>query len=73
MDGILLLSSDLAATAYRRNRTNTGLYVRRGGAMILQAGNRGVTAVDVTVGNYLIVGNHARFEDFDGGTACFYI
>lgn len=52
---------------------HTGLYVRRGGAMILQAGNRGVTAVDVTVGNYLIVGNHARFEDFDGGTACFYI
>lgn len=52
---------------------HTGLYVRRGGSMILQAGNRGVTAVDVTVGNYLIVGNHARFEDFDGGTACFYI
>ncbi|MBQ3252162.1 MAG: hypothetical protein IJB02_02845 [Oscillospiraceae bacterium] len=52
---------------------HTGLYVKRGGTTILQAGNRGVTAVDVTVGNYLIVGNHARFEDFEGGTACFYI
>lgn len=52
---------------------HTGLYVSRGGQMILQAGNRGVTAVDVTVGNYLVVGDHARFEDYDGGTACFYI
>lgn len=52
---------------------HTGLYVRRGSQMILQAGNRGVSAVDVTVGNYLVVGSHARFEDFDGGTACFYI
>lgn len=52
---------------------HTGLYVSRGGQVILQAGNRGVTAVDVTVGNYLIVGEHARFEDYDGGTACFYL
>ena len=52
---------------------HTGLYVSRGGQTILQAGNRGVAAVDVTVGNYLVVGNHARFEDYDGGTACFYI
>lgn len=52
---------------------HTGLYVRRSGALILQAGNRGVTAVDVTVGNYLAVGEHARFEDYEGGTACFYI
>ena len=52
---------------------HTGLYVSRGGQMILQAGNRGVTAVDVTVGNYLAVGDHARFEDYQGGTACFYI
>lgn len=52
---------------------HTGLYVSRGGQVILQAGNRGVTAVDVTVGNYLVVGGHARFEDYDGGTACFYI
>ena len=52
---------------------HTGLYVSRGGQVILQAGNRGVTAVDVTVGNYLAVGEHARFEDYQDGTACFYI
>ena len=52
---------------------HTGLYVSRSGEVILQAGNRGVTAVDVTVGNYLVVGEHARFEDYDGGTACFYL
>ena len=52
---------------------HTGLYVRRSGQVILQAGNRGVTAVDVTVDNYLAVGKHARFEDYQGGTACFYI
>lgn len=52
---------------------HTGLYVSRGGRVILQAGNRGVTAVDVTVGNYLAIGDHARFEDYQGGTACFYI
>ena len=52
---------------------HTGLYVSRNGEVILQAGNRGVTAVDVTVGNYLVVGENARFEDYDGGTACFYI
>ena len=52
---------------------NTGMYVRRGGEVILQANDRGVQAVDVTVGNYLVVGGHARFEDYDGGTACFYL
>ena len=52
---------------------HTGMYVQRDGQVILQANNRGVTAVDVTVGNYLVVGSHARFEDYDGGTACFYV
>ena len=52
---------------------HTGLYVRRAGPLILQAGSQGVSAVDVSVGNYLVVGNHARFEDYEGGTGCFYI
>ena len=52
---------------------HTGLYVNRGGMPILQAGHRGVSAVDVKVGNYLEIGAHARFEDYEGGTACFYI
>lgn len=53
---------------------NTGMYVTRSGETILQANNKGVIATDVTVRNYLIVGTHARFEDYgDGRMACFYV
>lgn len=52
---------------------NTGMYVTRSGQPILTANNKGVEAVDVTVKNFLIIGDNSRFEDFDGGTACFYI
>ena len=53
---------------------NTGMYVRRSGDVILQANSDGVVAKDVTVQNYLIIGSHARFEDYPTGrTACFYI
>lgn len=56
----------------------TGMYVRRQGEVILQADQTGVKAVDVSVENYLIVGDHARFEDYGSGsdlkrTACFWI
>ena len=53
---------------------NTGMYVRRSGEVILQANAAGVQARDVTAHNYLIIGSHARFEDFPTGrTACFYL
>lgn len=52
---------------------HTGMYVTRGEEVILQASDRGVEATDVKVHNYLIIGDHARFEDYDNGTACFYI
>ena len=57
---------------------NTGMYVRRSGQVILQANNQGVAATDVTVRNYLVVGEHARLEDYADGadfkrTACFYL
>lgn len=53
---------------------HTGMYVTRSGETILQANNTGVIATDVTVRNYLIVGSHARFEDYEGNrTACFYL
>lgn len=52
---------------------HTGMCVSRNGRQILRADNRGVAAADVSVSNYLIIGDHARFEDYDGGTACFYI
>ena len=57
---------------------HTGMYVRRGDEVMLQANASGVQATDVTVRNYLIVGSHARFEDYTDGTddkrtACFWI
>lgn len=57
---------------------NTGMYVKRGDDIMLQANNEGVIATDVTVRNYLVVGTHARFEDYSNGTdrqrtACFFV
>ncbi len=52
----------------------TGMFVKRSGDVILQADQEGVAATDVSVRNYLIVGDHARFEDYSGNrTACFWI
>ena len=57
---------------------HTGMYVTRSGDVVLQANADGVIATDVTVRNFLIVGDHARFEDYSDGTdsqrtACFWI
>lgn len=56
----------------------SGMFVKRSGQVLLQADQTGVTAVDVSVGNYLMVGDHARLEDYSSGadnkrTACFWI
>ena len=52
---------------------HSGMCVRRAGQTLLRADNRGVEAVDVTVRNYLIIGDHSRMEDYEmGRTACFY-
>lgn len=52
--------------------------LRKGGTdgetVMLRADAQGVLATDVTVRNYLIVGTHARLEDYaEGRTACFYL
>ena len=56
---------------------NTGMYVNRGQDVILQANGQGVVARDVKAVNYLIVGDHARLEDYgqagEDRTACFYV
>ncbi|MBQ3000396.1 MAG: hypothetical protein IJD63_01465 [Oscillospiraceae bacterium] len=52
---------------------HTGMYVHRSGEVILRADASGVLATDVQVKNYLCVGEHARFQDYDGGTGCFYL
>jgi len=64
--------SDMANTL-----DHTGMYVRRGEEVMLQANNQGVVATDVTVRNYLSIG-HARFEEYSNGsdfarTACFFV
>lgn len=56
----------------------TGMYVTRSGEVMLQATNAGVIATDVSVRNYLVVGEHARLETYGDGTdttrtACFYL
>lgn len=53
---------------------NTGMYVKRAGQVILQANDQGVAATDITVHNYLVVGSHARLENYTAGrTACFWL
>ena len=57
---------------------NNGMYVTRSSEVMLKADSSGVEATDVKVNNYLIIGDHARFEDYNDGTdakrtACFYI
>ena len=64
--------------------TNTvnhqGMYVIRhketaAQKVMLRADAQGVEAENVRVGNFLVVGEHARFEDYAGEsrTACFYL
>lgn len=66
------------------NKLNeAGMYVIRdqgtaNETVMLQADSNGVIATDVTVRNYLVVGDHARFEDYNNGTdgkrtACFFV
>lgn len=62
---------------------NTGMYVRRVSGdgteeAILTANTDGVSAINLSSSQFLIVGANCRFEDYDNGvdhnrTACFYI
>ena len=57
---------------------NTGMYVTRSDEEILTANNNGVSAINLSAKQYLIVGASSRFEDYTDGTgarrtACFYI
>lgn len=55
-----------------------GMTVKRGDEIMLSADKDGVIATDVKVRNYLIIGQHARVEDYSNGsdtkrTAVFWI
>lgn len=57
---------------------NTGMYVTRSDEEVLTADNNGVSAINLSARQYLIVGENSRFEDYSDGTgtkrtACFYI
>lgn len=84
------LTIDGSAVTISRSGTNMenklnekGMYVLRDAGtgnetVMLRADADGVVATDVTVGNYLMVGDHARLEDYTDGTdskrtACFWI
>ena len=65
------------------NLDETGMHVIRSKgtsaeAKMLQANADGVVATDVEIRNFLIMGDHARFENYSNGTdtkrtACFWI
>lgn len=51
-----------------------GMQVLRGAQTLLQADENGVQATDVQVNNYLLVGDHARFENHgENRTACYFV
>ena len=57
---------------------NTGMYVTRSDEEVLTANNTGVSAINLSARQYLIVGANSRLEDYSDGsdtkrTACFFI
>lgn len=53
---------------------HTGMYVDRDEDNILTANHEGVDAINLKSRQFLIIGENARFEDYEGNrTACFYI
>jgi hypothetical protein len=54
--------------------TNNGMYVNRGDDNMLTVDKDGVDAINITTRQYLVVGEHARFQNYGSDrTACFYI
>ncbi len=71
------LSIAKSGTQMENLLNENGMYVTRSGEVMLQADKDGVVATDVTIRNYLIVGEHCRFEDYANGTdtrrtACYW-
>lgn len=74
-DGLLIFRS---GEEIKNLLDNTGMYITRSGTEILTANNEGVSAINLTARQYLIVGANSRLEDYSNGTdsnrtACFYI
>lgn len=78
-EGLCVSRSDSQLT---NTVSHQGMYVIRhkntaAQVVMLRADAQGVEAANVRVGNYLVVGEHARFEDYRDGmqnrTACYYL
>lgn len=78
-EGLCVSRSDSQLT---NTVSHQGMYVIRhkdtsAEAVMLRADAQGVEAANVSVGNYLVVGSHARFEDYGDGlekrTACYHL
>lgn len=53
--------------------THNGMYVNRGNTSLLTVNSSGVDAINVSVRQFLNVGDHARFEPYSTNrTGCFY-
>lgn len=51
--------------------TNEGVYVNRDKENILTADSSGVNAINLHARQYLSIGTHSRWEDYEDGTGCF--
>lgn len=76
--GYVLDADGLRISTSRSDMSNLldhrGMRVSRGDEVILRADAAGVLARDVKAENYLIVGTHARLEDYPANrTACFWL
>lgn len=54
--------------------THDGMSIKRGETALLTVNSTGVDAINVTAHQFLIIGDHARFEPYESNrTGCFYI
>lgn len=52
---------------------NTGFTVNTASEPVLTANTDGVNALNLTARQHLTIGSNSRFEDYQGGTACFFV
>jgi hypothetical protein len=70
-DGLTISKSD---SEMRTIIDEDGMSVYKNNDEVLTANNQGVNAINLTARQYLIIGTHSRFEDYESNrTGCFWI
>ena len=70
-DGLTISKSD---SEMRTIIDEDGMRVYKNNEEVLTANNQGVNAINLTARQYLIIGTHSRFEDYESNrTGCFWI